>query len=77
MNQRIEQLKKEIAELMEFKRLNSIVQIKYPLGNDTTRIVQTDIPVFTGTVDATPPVFNISLEVSVNGFLYWISAKAI
>ncbi len=74
MNERIQKLKEQIRELMEWKRQNSIQQIPFNPSVNTKRVMHQNhfeyIPVTSIGVQST----KIAIEVSLDGTLYYFPA---
>ncbi len=76
MEERIQKLKLQIGELMEWKRQNSIQQIPFNPPVNTTRLMQDGMLVANGkTANGLATTFDISLEVDFGGDLVLLPAK--
>lgn len=76
MDNRLLQLKQEVAELMQWKRNQEAVQVSYPLDPISKDIIQKELLVFSGKVGEIMSG-NIWLEVESNGRLFWLSSQEI
>lgn len=76
MEQRILQLKKEMSELLEWKKRFEIQQVEKPFGSDSKAIIHRDLLVSNGVFGSTttPDTF---LEVIVDGKKWWLEAQSI
>lgn len=72
--QRIQQLKLELTELLKWKSDLIKQQISFPMGVITKQLITKDILMATGKTE-TGVVFDSSIDVTIDGRNYWISAK--
>ncbi len=74
MENRINILKLKIEELQKWKSDNSRTQIQYPIGVDTRQILRRNRISYRGQFTLAP-IYDTSIEVSLRGVKFLISAS--
>ena len=76
MEERIQKLKQQVKELLDWKASNAIQQIPFNPQANTIKLMQEGLLVITGNhVSGYGTTFDISLELDVGGFTILIPAK--
>lgn len=75
MKQKINDLQKKVAELMEWKSINNFQQFSIPLGNVTKNIIRKDRMVLSKNTFTESGQFETAIETTLNGKTFFIIAS--